>query len=148
MPNPNLELLELAAERLRQLLPEIVFVGGCTTGLLIDDPAAAPVRDKNLRFVSLNWQLAEMNSASVAAHVGRTVKEMIPGLFPIVEPYLRRALNGEAIPKVEIPRQASRPGEADRIILLSCQPVLNEARDVIGISVAVVDATELQARIQ
>jgi hypothetical protein len=39
MPNPNLELLELAAERLRQLLPEIVFVGGCTTGLLIDDPA-------------------------------------------------------------------------------------------------------------
>jgi hypothetical protein len=44
MPNPNLELLELAAERLRQLLPEIVFVGGCATGLLIDDPAAAPVR--------------------------------------------------------------------------------------------------------
>jgi len=44
MPNPNLGLLELAAERLRQLLPEIVFVGGCATGLLIDDPAAAPVR--------------------------------------------------------------------------------------------------------
>jgi hypothetical protein len=44
MRNPNLELLELAAERLRQLLPEIVFVGGCATGLLIDDPAAAPVR--------------------------------------------------------------------------------------------------------
>jgi hypothetical protein len=44
MPNPNLELLELAAERLRRLLPEIVFVGGCATGLLIDDPAAAPVR--------------------------------------------------------------------------------------------------------
>ena len=44
MANPNLELLELAAERLRHLLPEIVFVGGCATGLLIDDPAAAPVR--------------------------------------------------------------------------------------------------------
>jgi hypothetical protein len=44
MPNPNLELLVLAAERLRELLPEIVFVGGCATGLLIDDPAVAPVR--------------------------------------------------------------------------------------------------------
>jgi hypothetical protein len=44
MPNPNLELLELAAEQLRPLLSEIVFVGGCATGLLIDDPAAAPVR--------------------------------------------------------------------------------------------------------
>ena len=44
MPNPNLELLELAAERLRPLLSEIVFVGGCATGLLVDDPGAAPVR--------------------------------------------------------------------------------------------------------
>jgi hypothetical protein len=44
MKNPNLELLEVAAERLRPLLPEIVFVGGCATGLLVDDPGAAPVR--------------------------------------------------------------------------------------------------------
>jgi hypothetical protein len=44
MPNPNLELLELAAKQLRPLLSEIVFVGGCATGLLVDDPAAAPVR--------------------------------------------------------------------------------------------------------
>jgi hypothetical protein len=47
MPNPNLELLELAAERLRQILSEIVFVGGCATGLLIDDPGTAPVRGTN-----------------------------------------------------------------------------------------------------
>jgi hypothetical protein len=32
------------AARLKPLLPEIVFVGGCTTGLLISDPAASPVR--------------------------------------------------------------------------------------------------------
>jgi hypothetical protein len=43
MPNPNLELLGLTAERLRRILSEIVFVGGCATGLLIDDPGAAPV---------------------------------------------------------------------------------------------------------
>jgi hypothetical protein len=42
--NWKVELLELAAERLRPLLSEIVFVGGCATGLLINDPAAAPVR--------------------------------------------------------------------------------------------------------
>lgn len=36
--------MELAAERLRPLLPEIVFVGGCVTGLLVNDPGAAPVR--------------------------------------------------------------------------------------------------------
>jgi hypothetical protein len=44
VPHPNLELLEAAAARLRPLLSEIVFVGGCATDLLITDPAAAPVR--------------------------------------------------------------------------------------------------------
>ncbi|MGH9764461.1 MAG: hypothetical protein ACREAC_26810 [Blastocatellia bacterium] len=40
----NRQLLAAMAARLKQLLPEIVFVGGCTTGLLITDPAASPVR--------------------------------------------------------------------------------------------------------
>jgi len=43
-PNPNLGQLLAAAEKLRQLLDQIVFVGGCVTGLLVTDPAAAPVR--------------------------------------------------------------------------------------------------------
>jgi PAS fold len=84
-----------------------------------------------------------MNGAPVAAHVGRTVREMIPGLFPTVEPYIRRALNGEVIPKVEARGPANTPGQAERTIPLSYQPVFGEAGDVIGISLAVVDLTEL-----
>lgn len=44
MPHRNLELLIAAAEKLRPILDELVFVGGCTTGLLITDEAAAEVR--------------------------------------------------------------------------------------------------------
>lgn len=44
MANPNLDLLRKAANLLRPLLDELVFVGGCTTGLLITDEAAADVR--------------------------------------------------------------------------------------------------------
>ena len=44
MPNSNLELLKQVAKRLGPLLPEVVFVGGCTTGLFITDEAAAEVR--------------------------------------------------------------------------------------------------------
>jgi hypothetical protein len=44
MPHPNLELLEFAAQVLQPLLPEIAFIGGCMTALLITDPGAAPVR--------------------------------------------------------------------------------------------------------
>jgi predicted nucleotidyltransferase len=42
--NPNLAQLIAAAEKLAPLLDQIAFVGGCVTGLLITDPAAAPVR--------------------------------------------------------------------------------------------------------
>lgn len=40
----NLERLVKTATLLRPVLPEVVFVGGCTTGLLITDPAAPDVR--------------------------------------------------------------------------------------------------------
>jgi predicted nucleotidyltransferase len=43
-PQSNRELLVALATKLRPLLPDVVFVGGCATSLLITDPAAAPVR--------------------------------------------------------------------------------------------------------
>jgi hypothetical protein len=42
--NPNAALLLDAVQKLEPLLDQIAFVGGCVTGLLITDPAAAPVR--------------------------------------------------------------------------------------------------------
>jgi hypothetical protein len=42
--NPNLEILELAVQQLGGIADDLVFVGGCATGLLLTDPAAAPVR--------------------------------------------------------------------------------------------------------
>ena len=44
MHDSNLQLLEDAARLLEPLLDEVVFVGGCVTGLLITDPAAAGMR--------------------------------------------------------------------------------------------------------
>lgn len=44
MANRNLELLTAVARLLRPMLSELVFVGGCTTALLITDTAAAEVR--------------------------------------------------------------------------------------------------------
>jgi hypothetical protein len=44
MRDPNLSQLIAAAEALRPLLEELVFVGGCVTGLLITDDAAADPR--------------------------------------------------------------------------------------------------------
>lgn len=42
--NPNLEILQLAVEQLEELSEQMVFVGGCATGLLITDEAAPMIR--------------------------------------------------------------------------------------------------------
>ncbi len=44
MRNPNLEILHLAVECLGDLVDEMVFLGGCATGLLLTDEAAPPIR--------------------------------------------------------------------------------------------------------
>ena len=44
MADPNRELFESVVQLLRPVLDELVFVGGCTTGLLTTDPAASGVR--------------------------------------------------------------------------------------------------------
>jgi PAS domain S-box-containing protein len=97
--------------------------------------------DRNLRYVSLNKKLADMNGASVASHLGRTVKEMFPLWYPNYEPYLLRALQGESIADVEVLRQATEPGESDQIALASYQPAWDESDEVIGVSIAVMDIT-------
>ncbi|MFV1985204.1 MAG: hypothetical protein ACC657_16770 [Thiohalomonadales bacterium] len=42
--NPNLAILVDVVDQLDALADEIVFVGGCATGLLITDTAAPPIR--------------------------------------------------------------------------------------------------------
>jgi PAS domain S-box-containing protein len=121
----------LPAQRLPQL--QAIYDGA---------PVGLCFLDRNLRYVSINRRLAEMNGAPVAAHLGRTVHEVIPHLFSKFGPYVLRALQGEAIAGVEVPRPAAQPGGADRPTLSSYQPALDEAGEVIGVSVVVMDITE------
>lgn len=44
MNDPNLAILSEVAQMLAPLLDEVVFLGGCATGLLLTDPAAPGVR--------------------------------------------------------------------------------------------------------
>lgn len=42
--NPNIDILELAVEKLGQLVDKMVFLGGCALGLLLTDVGAPPIR--------------------------------------------------------------------------------------------------------
>ena len=98
--------------------------------------------DRNLRYVSLNRRLAEMNGMPVKAHLGRSVSEVIPEFFPAIQPFLLRALKGEAVSGVELHRPSSKLGEIYREFIASYQPAWDEADDVIGISVSLLDVTD------
>jgi PAS domain S-box-containing protein len=97
--------------------------------------------DRNLRYVSVNKRLAEMNRTPVGLHLGRTAAEVVPGVFPQSESYLRRALGGEPITGVEIREpNPDQPGQFGTYLVFY-QPARDEADEVVGVSVSVVDIT-------
>ncbi len=98
--------------------------------------------DRNFRYVSINRRLAAMNGSTVESYLGRTVEEMIPEVFRAIESHLRRAMQGEAINEIEFSRPAKEPGRPDGTNIVSYQPALDEAGEVVGVSVAVVDITD------
>lgn len=103
-------------------------------------PVGLGYLDRDLRYVNLNRQLAELGESTIEEHLGRTVQEMVPDLFPRFEPYIRRALQGEAITGLEINAPATETRSA-KTSLVSYQPVLDEGGEVVGVSVAVLDFT-------
>jgi PAS domain S-box-containing protein len=97
--------------------------------------------DRNLRFVSLNKRLAEIHNLPVAAHLGRPIAEIIPDKFPQCEPYLLRALQGEAYSGLEVVVPSPHHAGETLTLLLSYQPARDEVDEVIGVSMSVVDIT-------
>ena len=97
--------------------------------------------DRSLRYVNLNLQLAEMHSVSAEEHLGRTAQEVVPELFPVFESQLRRALQGESIAGFELKQPASGTN-GEKTFLTSYQPARDEAGEVVGVSIAVVDFTD------
>jgi PAS domain S-box-containing protein len=96
--------------------------------------------DRNMRYVSLNRRLAQMNGVPAIDHLGKTVAEVIPHVFSTVEPFIRRALDGEAVTGVEVQKPAMHGGEGETV-LLSYQPARDEGGEVLGVCVAVMDVT-------
>jgi PAS domain S-box-containing protein len=111
------------------------FFTGATAGLVI--------LDKDLRFVRINQTLAEMNGVPVEQHLGKTVREVVPGLAPTVEPYLQHVLRtGQPIFDIEVTGQTQLPPAQQRHWVESFFPVLGEHGRVAMVGAIVVEVTE------
>ena len=106
---------------------------------------AAPVGfklvDRDLRVVRIDGTLACINGLSVADHIGRTVAEIAPALWPRVEPIYRKALRGEPVCNVDLSGPSAAEPLRMRHWLASYYPVWVDG-EIIGVGNVVLDITE------
>jgi PAS domain S-box-containing protein len=98
--------------------------------------------DRNLRYVSVNKRLAEIHNLPVASHLGRHIAEVLgPEKFSKWEPYLKDTLNGQRYTELEARCPDPHQPDLMRTFLVSYQPARDEADEVIGVSISLVDIT-------
>jgi PAS domain-containing protein len=80
-------------------------------------PVGLCVIDRDLRYRRINERLAAINGVPAAAHIGKTVREILPSLADVVESVARRVLEtGEPVLELEISGETpSQPGERNWI---------------------------------
>ncbi len=111
--------------------------------LYATSPLGLAVLDAQLRYVRINDRLAEINGFSVAHHLGKTVREIVPDLADAAEPGLRRMLEtGEPVVDLEIRGEtAAQPG-VERVWKEQWIPIYDAQGKVIGINVMAEEVTE------
>jgi PAS domain S-box-containing protein len=98
--------------------------------------------DRDLRYVSINNALAELNGRSPEYFHGKTVGEAVPELADVIETHYRRVIEtGQPVIDEEV--QGTHPTRANerRYSLCSYYPVHNDDGELLGVNVAVRDIT-------
>jgi len=130
---------EIALQELQEKNAESL---GLLETLLAHAPAGIALLSPELRFVHVNEALATMDGFSVAEHLGKTVREVIPELWPILEPVFARALAGETVRDIDLAGTTrAQPGE-QRHWQASYYPVRGDDGHFIGVGVIVREVTE------
>ncbi|AKT36146.1 hybrid sensor histidine kinase/response regulator [Chondromyces crocatus] len=110
-------------------------------------PIGLCVLDTDLRWVRINHKLAENNGLPAGAHLGRSIKDLLPTIAAIAEPELRRLIaTGEPIVGIELTGETlARPG-IRRTWVESFYPLFDAEQRVIGINVVSQEVTEERRR--
>jgi PAS domain S-box-containing protein len=95
--------------------------------------------DTDLRFVRLNERLAQINGLPVGAHIGRTLREVLP-TADILEPLYRQVIeSGEPILDLELSGSDPTQPEVTVCCLVSYYPQKDAQGRVVGVNVMVQD---------
>jgi len=110
--------------------------------LLARAPIGFVFLDRNLRYVLINERLAEINGLPVAAHLGRTVAEIVPTL----EATLRKVTDcilatGQPVLDQEFTGETARAPGVTRFWSQSWYPVCDERGEIVGFGAVVEEYT-------
>jgi PAS domain S-box-containing protein len=107
------------------------------------NPVGLGVLDADLRFARINERLADMNGLPVEAHIGRSIREIVPGLADAAEPVLRRILEtGEPVVGIEVTGQTVAQPGVERTWIETWMPVRSSNDEIVGISITAEEVTE------
>lgn len=105
-------------------------------------PIGVGFLDRELRFVRVNEALATFNGRAAAAHVGRSVDEVAPGVAAAVTAIMARVLR-TGVPEADVAIEGSvEAGASPRQWRLTCYPLRSKGRPPVGVGVMVLDVTE------
>ncbi len=106
-------------------------------------PVGMCVLDRELRYVRINERLAEINGIPARAHLGRTVRELLPDIADLAEATAKQVLaTGEAVRDVEfVGTTPARPGVV-RTWIEQWMPLKDAAGSTIGVHVVAEEVTE------
>lgn len=96
--------------------------------------------DRDARYVRVNETMAALAGIPAVEHLGRTVAEVAPEVWPIIEPSFRHVLEtGEPVVRIGV----TQPTGSDRVqnFLVSYYPVRVED-EIAGVGVVIADVTE------
>lgn len=87
-------------------------------------PAGLFVVDADYRYLAINPTLADINGLAPEAHLGRSLREVLPSLVDQIEPMFERVLRrGEVLPNVEIHGKTPQIPDVDRVWVCSLFPL-------------------------
>src|SRR5262249_46368129 len=106
-------------------------------------PVGLCFMDTEQRYVSINERLAEINGKSVAEHLGRTLREVLPDMADGIEPILRRVVEtGEPVLDIEVSAVTAAHPSVTGHFLISYYPIKGDDGRVLGVNTVVVDITK------
>lgn len=111
--------------------------------LVSSAPVGIVFFDRELRYVRVNQELADMNGLPIELHLGCTVREITPDIADAAEPVLRRVLEtGEPVRDLLLTGETPRQPGVMRAWRESYYPIRGADGRIVGVGVIALEVTD------